>query len=156
MDFADPSNAAYTEAPSTVLALQQNLESLETEKQSLRDKIGELEVEIRHYQQNMHEKDEYITRQQREIDELKQEREQASNMTMDQQIGGIMGGIRNISEMEAIINFKEKEIEELRMNSNNKVQDLKAQKAQLKQELEFEKEKVLRLKQAEIERDLFK
>lgn len=129
MDFADPSNAAYTEAPSTVLALQQNLESLETEKQSLRDKIGELEVEIRHYQQNMHEKDEYITRQQREIDELKQEREQASNMTMDQQIGGIMGGIRNISEMEAIINFKEKEIEEIRMNSNNKVQDLKAQKA---------------------------
>jgi hypothetical protein len=102
---------------------------LETEKQGLRDKIGELEIEMKHQQLIMLEKDESITRLHREIEELKQEREQTSTMTMDQQIGGIMGGIRNISEMEAIINFKEKEIEELRHNSNNKVQDLKAQKA---------------------------
>jgi hypothetical protein len=42
-------------------------------------------------------------------------------MTMEQHIGGMMGGIRNISEMEALINFKEKEIEDLRMQSEAKV-----------------------------------
>ena len=30
----------------------------------------------------------------------------------------MMGGIRNISEMEAIINFKEKEIEDMRLKSD--------------------------------------
>lgn len=47
MDFADPSNAGYTETPSTVIALQNNLESLEKEKDNLRGKIGELEEAIR-------------------------------------------------------------------------------------------------------------
>ena len=68
MDFADPSNAGYTEAPSTVIALQNNLESLEKEKNSLRDKIGELEVEIRGQQQQMSEKDDFITSLQRTIE----------------------------------------------------------------------------------------
>jgi hypothetical protein len=66
-------------------------------------------------------------------------------MTMEQQIGGMMGGIRNISEMEAIINFKEKEIEDIKMQNEAKVKEYKHQKAQLKEELEIEKEKVLRL-----------
>ena len=38
-------------------------------------------------------------------------------MTMEQHIGGIMGGISNVSEMEAMLNFKEKEIEQLKIQT---------------------------------------
>jgi hypothetical protein len=41
----------------------------------------------------------------------------------------MMGGIKNISELEAIVNFKDKEIEEIREQSEMKIQDYKKQKA---------------------------
>lgn len=87
---------------------------------------------------------------------MEHERELMRSGTMEQQIGGMMGGIRNLSEMEAIINFKEKEIEEVRADAESRLQEYKRQKAQLKEELEVQKEQVLRLQQGNIERDLYK
>ena len=111
MDFADPSNAGYTETPSSIIGLQNNLESLEKEKNSLREKIGDLELFIKNQQQHLTDKDGEIASLQRNIEQLNHEREQTLSMNMENHIGGVMGGISNLSEMEALVNFKEKEIQ---------------------------------------------
>jgi chorismate synthase len=46
-------------------------------------------------------------------------------MNMENHIGGVMGGISNLSEMEALVNFKEKEINQLRLDSEIKIQEYK-------------------------------
>lgn len=59
MDFAEPSQAA-TETPSTVFAMQMNVDSLEKEKESLRAKVGEIEGELRRRERTLEERDEQI------------------------------------------------------------------------------------------------
>lgn len=125
MDFADPSVAGYTETPSSIIGLQNNLESLEKEKNSLREKIGDLEQFIKDQQQHLTDKDGEIASLQRNIEQLNHERDQTLSMNMENHIGGVMGGISNLSEMEALINFKEKEIQQFRVNSEIKIQEYK-------------------------------
>lgn len=51
-----------------------------------------------------------------------------------------MGGLKGISELEAMLAFKEKELEELRQTYEADMAKQKKQKAMLKEELEVLKE----------------
>ncbi len=70
-------------------------------------------------------KDGEIVSLQRNIEQLNHERDQTLSMNMENHIGGVMGGISNLSEMEALVNFKEKEIHQLRVDSEIKIKEYK-------------------------------
>jgi chorismate synthase len=70
----------------------------------------------------MSDKDGEIASLQRNIEQLNHERDQTLS---ENHIGGVMGGISNLSEMEALVNFKEKEINQLRLDSEIKIQEYK-------------------------------
>jgi chromosome segregation ATPase len=57
-----------SEAPSHIVAMEKNIESLEKEKMSLREKVGELESDNKQLILKLKEKDEYISRLQSTIE----------------------------------------------------------------------------------------
>jgi|LauGreDrversion4_2_1035121.scaffolds.fasta_scaffold167978_2 hypothetical protein len=57
-----------SEAPSHIVAMEKNIESLEKEKMSLRDKVGELESDNKHLVLKLKEKDDIIGRLQSTIE----------------------------------------------------------------------------------------
>jgi len=67
----------------------------------------------------MSDKDGEIASLQRSIEQLNHERDQTLSENH------IMGGISNLSEMEALVKFKEKEINQLRLDSEIKIQEYK-------------------------------
>lgn len=69
----------------------------------------------------MSDKDGEIASLLRNIEQLNHERDQTLSMNMENHIGGIS----NLSEMEALVNFKEKEINQLRLDSEIKIQEYK-------------------------------
>jgi chromosome segregation ATPase len=87
---------------------------------------------------------------------LHREREVYQSEQSEKNLGGIIGGIQNLSQLEAMLAFKEKELEEYRVNMEQQVHDYKRQKDQLKSELEVQKEMTLNYQQAVIERDRYK
>ena len=51
-----------------------------------------------------------------------------------------MGGLKGMSELEAMLNFKDKQLQDLRISTDKQIQGYKKQKQQLKEELEFKNE----------------
>jgi chromosome segregation ATPase len=90
------------------------------------------------------------------ITQLHREREVYQSEQSEKNLGGIIGGIQNLSQLEAMLAFKEKELEEYRVKMEQQVHDYKRQKDQLKGELEVQKEMTLNYQQAVIERDRYK
>ncbi len=90
------------------------------------------------------------------IEQLQREREIAQSEQSEKHLGGIIGGIQGLSELEAMVTFKEKEFEHYRIQTEQQIADYKRQKDALKSELELQKEMTLNFQSIHIERDRFK
>ena len=81
---------------------------------------------------------------------------QHQNSNHSGSLEGFMGGIKGISELEAQLQFREKEFQELKMQFAQRESKYKTKKKHLKDELELQKEQVLNLQRANLERDVYK
>ena len=112
------------------------MEQYEKEKHTLRENLIELESKLEQSQIIISERDQHIHMLESTINQLHREREIHQSEQQEKNLGGMIGGINSLSQLEAMLAFKEKEFDEYRGEMEQQVQDYKRQKDQLKGELE--------------------
>lgn len=120
--------------------LVHNVERLEKEKRLLREKILELENEVKVEKKSAKTKD----------DQIKQLTDQLSMISMERDLKSSrsdlnFSSVNEISELEGQIKFKDQSINDLNMEIQHQKERYKQKIAQLKDELEISKERLMKI-----------
>lgn len=110
IDFGSQSNAGASEAPSQFVAMQKSVEALERDKMHLLEKLQEYEHSNQHLTQANTQMEATLRQLENTVEQLQHEKTLKSETQHLLDPEGHLGGLRGLSELEAELRFKEKEL----------------------------------------------
>eukprot|EP00347_Sterkiella_histriomuscorum_P015629 403356306 len=136
------------------LEMQQTIERLERERKLLREKSLEVENENRIIKQELKEKSLMLKQLEQNVQQLSYEKELIDQRGSKQDID--FSGLKGIGELEAQLNFKEKECSDLKQQLDQQKNDFKKQLKEYREEIQMQKERLMKQQKSDAQMEVYK